>query len=210
MPKPVVDRLEVVKVNIVKSDTSLSFWPCVCVKCLGESETVAKPSEVIRFDLTSKGVSRCCLGRLRTISLAGATKAACEQRKQAQTRYTSIHISPEQKSGSRWCHCENQARNNDVRTHRNGRCRSGSVAHDENADGHLPFCRWQHVRSRGKETKDSREGPIGERKLALKALGGDQGHLGVVAQPSTADQNDKAGRARAGSHGNQAGQSDIL
>lgn len=210
MTKPVVDRLEVVKVNIVKRDTSVSFWPGVCLKCLGESEAVAKPSEVVRFDLTSKGVSRRRLGRLRTISLAGATKAACEQRKQAQRRYTGIRIAPEQKDGSRWCHCENQARNNNVRTHRNGRCRSGSVAHDENADGHLPFCRWQHVRSRGKQTEDSREGPIGKRKLAFKALGSHQGHFGVVAKPPTADQNNQAGYARAGSHGNQARQSNIL
>ncbi len=84
MTKPVVDRLEVVKVNIVKSNTSVSFWPGVCLKCLGKSETVAQPSEMIRFDLTSKGVSRSRLGRLRTISLAGATKAACEQSKEAQ------------------------------------------------------------------------------------------------------------------------------
>ncbi len=102
MTKAVVDWFEVVKVNIMKSDTSVSFWPGVCLKCLGEGETVAKPSEVVRFDLTSKGVSRCCLGRLRTISLVGATKAACEQCEQAQRRYTGIHISPEQKSGSRW------------------------------------------------------------------------------------------------------------
>ncbi|TCQ07539.1 hypothetical protein C8J40_104436 [Sphingomonas sp. PP-CC-3A-396] len=85
MTKAVVDWFEV-KVNIMKSDTSVSFWPGVCLKCLGVSETVAKPSEVFRFDLTSKDVPRCCLGRLRTISLAGATKAASEQRKQAQRR----------------------------------------------------------------------------------------------------------------------------